>query len=505
MARGFHRESRGTGPLLAAALMSVAIGVATVSGASAQTITPRTVPVHMGQQFDILPSDRSGMAGVSIALDDTLLDPFVNPAKGTRLRNGLLSVAPYLHSVSNDQGGGRTLPISGVGSFGRWAAGGLFALQQLNRPRLDWDTPLSERTAANQYLMGLLAHEFGNGLALGGSAYWAELGAEEGVDLLYAGSDRIQQAGSSADFRLGLTKQWSGDRVLEAVVVRNRFDMTHDVHFPSRRVFTPPDTFTDVTARSEHHRDRTSTWGAHAEYSRPAGTQGWRIGFLGTVNRLSHPRIPDYRIGEVITVPRDPGHTWAYNAGVGFSRKSGNALFGIDLVLEPMYSTTWAEAARDTITAGGLTIRRGGHTVDNEFRFSNSLIRFGFEHDAASGTDSTSRYGVQFGLALYSIRYRLWQTDLVRDTSRVQDEHWMEWTPAIGFRHRTATYELRYTFSFTCGAGECMSGCFVACGDDVTAAPPPTPGGVIAAPTDQLRFQAGRVTTHRLSVSFRIR
>jgi hypothetical protein len=43
--------------------------------ARAQLVTPKTVPVFQGQQFDILPSATSGMAGVSIALDDSLADP----------------------------------------------------------------------------------------------------------------------------------------------------------------------------------------------------------------------------------------------------------------------------------------------------------------------------------------------------------------------------------------------------------------------------------------------
>jgi len=277
------------------------------------------------------------------------------------------------------------------------------------------------------------------------------------------------------------------------------------VHYPAARLFTPPNTTTDVPARSEHNRDHTVTWGAHTEYSQPVGTNGWRIGWLGTVNRLSHPKIPDYRIGEVITVPRDPGHTWAYNAGVGMAKAAGNTTFGFDVLMEPMFSTTWAEAARDTMTARGTLIPKGGHTVDNEFRFSNAMMRFGFGYDTPRAADSTT-WGVQFGLGVYSIRYRLWQTDFVRDLARVQDEHWMEWTPTFGVRFRGSGVEFRYAFSLTCGAGGECTPCPFACGDDVSVtAPPPAPGGVIAAPTAALRFNGGRVTTHRWTLSFKIR
>lgn len=502
--RGTLRSVHCRAAVVVMCLSSVLLGPAP---GGAQTITPRTVPVLMSHQFDILPSDRSGMAGVSIALDDTLLDPFVNPAKATRNRQGLLSIAPFFHSMSESRGGGRTLPISASGSFGKWAAGGLVALQQLDRAQLAFNTPTSERTASNRYLSGILARDLGSGFSVGASAYWADLGAEQGIDQMYAGSDRIQQAGSAADLRVGMTKEWFGNRVFEALLLRSRFDMTHNVHFPEFQQWTPTGNIIVSPERSESHRDHTVRWGAHSEYSQPIGTEGWRIGFLGTVNRLSHPKIPDYRLNDVPTVPRDPGHTWGYNAGVGLSKTSGGSTFGVDVVLEPMYSTTWAEAANDTLTTAGQTIPRGGHTVDNRFRFSNSQVRFGFGHDWPGAADSSSGIGLQLGLGLNAVQYRLWQTDLVRDTSRVQDEHWMEWTPTLGFRWRGPVAEFRYTLSLTCGGGgECL-GCPFICssGDDVSIAPPPAPGGVIAAPTAALRFAGGRVTTHRLAFSLRIR
>lgn len=467
----------------------------------AQTISPRTVPVLMAQQFEILPSDRAAMGGVMIALDDDLLDPFVNPATASRARTGRLSIAPYFHSLSASDVGGRTLPISGIASFGNWSAGGLVALQSLDRARLRFNAPVSERTASNRYLMGILSRRFGDHVSIGASGYWAELGAEQGIDQLYSGSDRIVQDGSSSDLRLGLASQWRGSRVLEVVALRSNFDMSHDVRFPTFRRWLPNNTFTDVPERQEHHQDHTRRWGAHATYTQPIGSDGWRIGWLGTVNRLSHPKIPDYRINEVITVPRDPGHTWGYNAGMGVSRVTGRTTLGLDVVLEPIYSTTWAEAARDTVAAGGRVIPRGAHTVDNEFRFSNTMMRFGFSHEWPQD-DSTNVIGLRAGLGVHAMQYRLWQDDLVRDSSRVQDEHWMEWTPTLGFLWRTPGMEFRYTASLTCGAGGSCTGCFLACGDDVSVAAP-SDGGVIAAPTDALRFNAGRAMSHRFAFTLK--
>lgn len=496
--RSVHRS------LTIIAATMLAAHVCVVESLTAQTITPRTVPVQMGQQFDIVPSDRAAMGNVNIALNDALMDPFVNPAKAVRLTTGLLSVAPYFHSQSEARGGGRTLPLSGIGRHGKWAYGGLFAMQQLDRTALVFNPTLSEQTASNQYLSGIVARELGNGYAIGVSAYRADLEAEQGIDQLYSGSDRIVQSGSASDARLAITRQWGDGRNFEAMLLRSRFDMTHDVHFPGFRQWNGVGDFTDIAERNEHNRDYTTRWGAHSQYSRPVGVEGWKLGVLGTVNRLSHPKIPDYRINNVFTVPRDPGHTWAYNAGVGMARTIGSATFGFDVVMEPMFSTTWAEAARDTVRANGGVIRQGGHTVDNTFRFSNSLMRVGFEH-MAPPSDSGTHFGVQVGLGVYSIRYRLDQTDQVRDTSRVQHERWMEWTPSLGFKLRGTGYEVRYAVSMTCGGGGTCMPCALACSSEDIVVSAPNSGGVIAAPTAALRFDGGRVTTHRVTASFRIR
>jgi hypothetical protein len=229
---------------------------------------------------------------------------------------------------------------------------------------------------------------------------------------------------------------------------------------------------------------------------------------LATANRLSHPKIPDYRIREVITVPRDPGHTYAYNLGFGLAKLARYTTFGLDVVLEPIFSTTWAEALGDTLTSSGAALKRGAHSVDNRNKFSNAMIRFGFGHETPIGKDSTEHFGFQFGLGLQSISYRLKQADRIAETSRVQNEHWMEWSPSFALKYRGRGFDAGYTFTLTCGAGSsCMPSCFIGCGDDVSVTAPPTPGGggVIASPTEALRFEGGRVSTHRFTVTMRIR
>ena len=52
---------------------------------AAQLIQIKTLPIADGDQWRFFPSANQGLGGVSIALRDSLLDPFDNPAKGARL------------------------------------------------------------------------------------------------------------------------------------------------------------------------------------------------------------------------------------------------------------------------------------------------------------------------------------------------------------------------------------------------------------------------------------
>jgi len=99
-----------------------------LTAAHGQLITPKTVPIHQDDQFAIFPTARAGMAGVSIALDDTLADPFANPAKATNVRIGRVFTAPFSHGISAGHGCGSTLPVGGVASTGPWAVAGVVAL-----------------------------------------------------------------------------------------------------------------------------------------------------------------------------------------------------------------------------------------------------------------------------------------------------------------------------------------------------------------------------------------
>ncbi len=486
--------------LMAVAGLATA-AVLTSAPAGAQIVTPRTVPVFQNQQFDLLPSALAGMGGVSIALDDSLADAFANPARVGRLREGTVFAAPFRHSISGDRGGGRTLPLGGVGSAGAWSFAGAFALQQIDRAGpMRFAQVNSDRTATNQYLMMSTARRMSGGLTIGASASFASLDAVDGVDLLYGGSDRIDQSGSSSDLRIGVMKDFGGGRTLDVVVLRNSYEMAHDVRFVGPAVFDSSFRLWAPVIRSEHNEDRTDIWGAHAEFSQPIGTHGWRIGWLGTINTLNHPKIPNYVLQNI---PRDPGSTLAMNAGIGLARTVGGTTFGADLVIEPMWANTWADLAHDTTIVGGGVIKAGGKTVENDFKFTNSLIRIGLGHDFATDSAKGSTFGFQLGLAVYSIDYRLNQRNNVLKTSRRQLENWMEWTPTFGLAYKAKSMTVHYAYAASCAGDNCFSRGGVelisptAGGDFAT--------GIIAAPSSALTFDGGHASSHKIWVAVPIR
>src|SRR5947199_1609153 len=102
----------------------------------AQLISIKTVPIAQGDQFEIYPSHNLAMGGVSIAVPDTLLDPFRNPAKGARLAAApRFFGSPTFYGVSSGAGGGRTLPLAAVTQAGSWYGGLSLALQEVDASR----------------------------------------------------------------------------------------------------------------------------------------------------------------------------------------------------------------------------------------------------------------------------------------------------------------------------------------------------------------------------------
>ena len=475
---------------------------AAVAGtASAQMINLKTVPVASGDQFLVYPSSNLSMGGVSIALEDPWLDPFVNPARGTRQQGVALFGSPTFYNITNDNGGARTLPFAIIYGDESWFGAMSLTMQELRAPDEDFvvrqpsSIPqprqanlLSEGSATNKYFYGMLGKKLeGTTMSVAGSLSLADLNAVDGVEHLYALSQGIDQFGHVLDLRVGLLNELPGNRTVEAMLLHNRFRMTHDVTY----IDFIWESNTSET-RLERNLDRTDTWGLHLQYSQPLTETGWRIGGIATANYKSHPKIPNY---EIMNIPRDPGHSWAYNLGVGVSREHEQARFGVDLIYEPINSNTWAETPVELELSDGGTIPAGGRTVDNEFDFSNALMRFGLSRDGQRG-------GLSLGLQVRSIDYKLRQIDYVEGTRRRQREHWLEWTPTWGGVIRFPEFEIRYSGRATLGTGRpgvAWTGSRAAMMDQAAAA------DIILAPSGPLALQDATVVTHQVSVAIPIR
>jgi hypothetical protein len=486
-------------------LLTACAMLASVARAGAQVIPLRTVPVASGDQFLMLPSAAMGMGGVTLAVDDTLADAWTNPAKGALVGETSFLGSPTYYGISNNGGGGRTFPISALVAGSTLFGGGALALQQIENggpddgfwgdPWWGWSGPrrISDSFSRNLYARGFVGVRLGAwAVGVGGSA--ASLDAMDGVDLLYAGSDRIEQSGSTQDVRVGVYRAGERDR-MELLLLHARVSMEHDVTYtdwvqdPNTMVVVPQQ-------RIERNEDRGRTWGAHLAWDRDLSAPGWRVGASGTVNRKSHPKIPNYQIQNI---PRDPGLTWAYEAAVGFARSTGATTFALDVALQPIWSETWQEADTADVTASGGALQVGDRSIENDFFFTNVMLRSGLSHDAGRAT-------LQAGLEVRSYAYALEQVDHVEQSYREQDEAWMEWTPTFGVAFRFAELEVRYAGRVTSGTGRPGTADQVPWGiafpEALDQAGSPD---FIIAPSGPLTLQDVSVVTHQISVRVAVR
>src|SRR6185503_7082841 len=319
------RPCRPLSSTRAAAIALTLLG--TLAGsASAQLVQIKTLPMAEGDQFAFWPSANQGMGGLSLSLPDSLLDPFLNPAKGARLKTAQFFGSPTFYSLSRNAGGGQTLPLGGLVTSKRSFGGALVALQQVDKNRSDvnlvfpglqlsardasltssstappvFPNPEQSRSQQNNYGFAMYGQRFERArVSLAASIFLAGLRRIDGVDLLYAGSQSVRQRGKALDMRLGALKEWEGGKSLDAVVLHGRLDMAHDVAFADQ-FWDPNLRITSFGPRFEHNIDRSTTWGLHLAYQRPIADSGWRMGAVLTTNLLSHPKLPNYEIAQVV-------------------------------------------------------------------------------------------------------------------------------------------------------------------------------------------------------------
>jgi hypothetical protein len=481
----------------------------TAVGVDAQLIPVRTVPVASGDQFRLLPSESMGMGGVHYAVDDSLADPWSNPAKGAGASTAFLG-SPTFYTISQGRGAGRSFPVAGMFGGDAWFGGASIALQQVENsdgtrfffggPTLDLccagccggPQTLAETFGRNLYTGGYVGRRIGSTpwtVGLGLSA--ASLDAMDGVDLLYAGADRIEQSGSITDVRVGAYREAEDERI-SLILAHNRVSMEHDVTYTEWR-WVDSIQAPELGRRVELNEDKTRTWAAQVAWDRDLATEGWRIGVSGAVNRKTHPKIPNYTIQNI---PRDPGDTWAYELGAGFSVAKEVTTFALDVALQPIWSNTWQVADEADVTASNGRLSLGDRSIENDFFFTNVQMRSGLSH-------TVDQITFQAGVEVRSFDYELEQVDWVEQSVRDQDESWIEWSPTFGLAVSLSALDLRYGLRVTTGTGRPGT----ANRDGVLAAPETLSADAdfLLAPDGALTLQDARVVTHQLSVTLPVR
>lgn len=464
--------------------------------AQAQLISIKTVPVATGDQFLLFPSQNLGMGGISIALEDPLLDPFHNPARGAYVPQTRVFTTPLFYTISmkndngNKGGSARTIPVSLLSNEHHRFGGALLAFQQLTVTQeqqfIFFDDAFTnsirpiQRTDVLDNFYGMLMGGIqtdDNRIAAGMSMTAARLNGLEGVRMLYWQGDDVAQDGHMLEFRLGFTAKPAEDKSLDLVLVHHRFALNH--------------TFANAGRVEE---DETNGIGIDFGY-RQKMEEGWQVGGKLTSDWQWHPKIPNY---DLMQIPRDPGNTAAYNFGLGVARAIANTTFGIDLIYEPIRSHTWANALEDIVVTNGFSgmthiIPAGAKTVENFFKFNNRIIRAGV-------VEAGKRVDFQFGLNLHTIRYDLDQTSYVGQFARSQSEKWTEWTLSGGLALHFSALELRYLGRLLLGTGQpgvdSCDRCAVFEEDSFFRN-----ANFLVAPTGSLIVDEAHILTHQITIS----
>lgn len=462
-------------------------GLFATHSASAQLINLKTAPVATGDQFLVQPPVNIGMGNLSIALDDTLADPFINPAKTGKISGMHIYMLPTFYRISDGNGGARTLSVGGLTTGKEWFGGLGVAIQDMDQAP-SGSTLLKDESTNNSYVWAQGGKWINKSTSLGGRLFWADLGALDGVDLLYPQSRRIDQSGYMLDLRVGLNGKTSARGNYEMLGLFHRTDMTHEVTYyfwgdPVFSIAIPPQ-----RPRVEENMDKTNTWGLHLGYDRPVGEDDWTLGGIFTINYKTHPKIPNY---ELMNIPRDPGNTWSFNLGFGASHTSeDNVTFGTDLIVEPIRSNTWVEAEQNIYNQDKteLLVEEGNKTIENDFSFFNSTIKtgLGWKEDQVL---------LQAGILAKTYRYQLKQHDYVQESFRRQREHWTEWTFSLSVGMLFQSLNIKYTGLLTTGTGQPGTASTQQAARFSTLA-----ADLIFAPDGELTLDNANVLTHQITV-----
>ena len=482
-------------------IRTLVLAAAFTGSAGAQLIPVRVVPIAQADQFGIFPSVNFGMANVSIAMADSLLDPFENPALGSRVRRAVYFGAPTFFAVTNEAGSGQTYPLGLLTRIGRGFVGGTVALQEINPARTRREpfsppigvltssslAPVTFNAEPNQTEKNFYGHAIAGYMLPGHvtvalSGVQSNLRAMEGMELLFTGSHNVRQRGDHSELRLGLLKEW-GPRSLEVVALGRRLDMSYVAGY-AEQYWDPATRQPRTQTRDVETSMDSRTTGLHVEYGMPVRDSTWRAGAVFTVNHISDSKAPYY---EFMGVPLDPSQTRAFNVGVGLSRRGGPVTLALDAVLEPI----WRRSSGVVDTSTLAVFAPGTNVEDSYFKFRNVVLRGGVARDiVVPGSDNRLR--LQFGAQMRNVNYALEQHDRLNGVYRERKNSWREWTHAWGTNLMFPRFEFGYQLRLLSGMGRLG----VPPQDDFVTFDPFFPGSPSAA--QSITLYPVRIASHQM-------
>ncbi len=363
-----------------------------------QIISVKTIPLITTVQFSLAPSYNAGMGGVSIAIDDSLADGFLNPARLAVLNRSMIYTAPYQDTWQdgsttdpwnpgpNNQQGSQVLGSQAqavpVGAIRRLqVAGGQLnitialavAIEKLrhashrrvfqNPDNWEWNGPLRV-SAFNWPLSAAVAVDFPQrGLSLGAGLDAVLIRGVDGVPMLYPGADQLRQNGNMAHYRLGASLTGSDGSRLDGLLLHRRY------HMEQEAVYAWQDDL--------HNKDEEKSWMLQFRGRLPVEGQA-QLGLELTGQYKWHPKLPDYP-AQQIAIPRDPGITKAGRVGLGFSHRVKRLTVALDVEMELIDSRTWGDTTAAVIGVDGQSIPAGDPLFKNDYILTNAALRLGLE------------------------------------------------------------------------------------------------------------------------------
>ncbi len=417
---------------------------------NAQLINVHTYPV-LSDGGGGIPTASETMGGVSIAFQDYLHDALVNPAAIPFAETGMLITGPRYstwtatqHSTSTrtlvngegvpiestnssyDRNSSKnyTVPIGLLQKYGTTGFTISGTYQRYHSKISDHSVTTNsvgtfgsydesyhgDYNASASAGFGMVIP--GTNVAVGIGGGYSDIHATDGLLFLYSNSTGVSLSGKGWDAHLGAAAELADIGELQIVGGYSSYKSTHEAEqrFGLERV---------------ENKDEVNAWYLQTGL-RKTINERLTVGVRLTGNLKDHPKIPEY---SVAGIPRDPGTTYAMNAGLGFSWKtSSDAVFAFEYAIEPVSSETWVEAEVERDVNGGRTILPGEKEQQNDYTFLNHVIRAGAQ--VPLDTWLTFRFGAAMKAYNFDYHHENFITNLTRDVE--SQNSWTEVTLTSG-------------------------------------------------------------------------